>query len=175
MRVLPHLEPVGRATRLGPSRRRLRVLDPQSMKLPLFILVSVLVLVLSFGGCGGEKTVTRGEWIAQAETICSRAAAAMDKLDPNAFKSQSEFVRSVNEAWDDYLEELHALATPPEYAAAIAEWLDLLTKLADAWRVFLVSDGGPKATQTFQRAAFPTQTRADRVIRGLGAARCAVD
>jgi len=64
VRVLPHLEPVGRATRLGPSRRRLRVLDPQSMKLPLFILVSVLVLVLSFGGCGGEKTVTRGEWIA---------------------------------------------------------------------------------------------------------------
>ena len=134
--------------------------NPQSMKVTRFILVSVLLLVLSFAGCGGEKTVTRGEWIAQAETICSRAAAAMDKLDPNAFKSQSEFVRSVNEAWDDYLEELHALATPPEDAAAIAEWLDLLTKLADAWKVFLVSDGGPKATQTFQRAAFPTQARA---------------
>ena len=132
-------------------------------------------LLLLLAGCGGDKALTKSEWIAQAEAICIRAGDELDKLDPDNFDSQTEFAGAVNDAFAAYIADLRVLTSPPDDQATITEWLDLQVKLAEARKRFLVSDGGQRATETFSKTAAPISKRADRLIRRFGAAKCAVD
>jgi hypothetical protein len=134
-----------------------------------------VAIPLLLGGCGGDEALTRSEWIAEAETICARAAASFDALDPDDFGSRQDFARAVDDQFDRRLADLRALDPPASDEGTIDRWLDLQEQLAEAWATFLASDGGQKATEAFTDTAEPISTRADRLIRTVGADGCAVD
>jgi hypothetical protein len=138
-------------------------------------VVTLGALLLLLAGCGDEKTLTKSEWIAEAEVICARAGKALDELDPDNFDSQKEFARAAVDVFGDYLADLRALTAPPGDQATITRWLDLQEELAEAWGSFLASAGGETATEVFVETAEPISKRADRLIRRFGADGCAVN
>jgi hypothetical protein len=83
------------------------------------------VLVLAAVGCGGDDTLSRGEWVAQANVICLDTLKQVEALGRPA--TSDDYLRvtpAANRLGRDALERLRELAAPGEIEDDAREMID---------------------------------------------------
>ena len=72
-----------------------------------------LVLLLAVAGCGGEDSLSRGEWAAQANAICLDTLKKVEALGlPSTSDEYLRVTPKANELGRDAIERLHDLKAP---------------------------------------------------------------
>lgn len=95
---------------------------------PAFAVALGVVLLAGCGG-GGGKALTKEEYAAKADAICSKYVAKLKAFNPS---SRSEFVRIANEVVpivDDAIAKLKRLEPPAEVRGLASQWLVQLQAL----------------------------------------------
>ena len=126
-------------------------------------------LVLLVVGCGGEDSLTRGEWAAQANAICLDTLKKVEGLGRPA--TSDDYLRvtpDANELGRDALERLRELKAPGEIEDDAGEMIDGYEEsIKQQQRVY----EGMKAQREGQGGPFPDYGRAG--VRAIEAGRAA--
>lgn len=131
--------------------------------------VLAIALVLAVVGCGGEDSLTRGEWAAQANAICLDTLKKIEALGRPA--TSDDYLRvtpEANELGRDALEQLRDLKAPGEIDDNAEEMIKGYEESIDQQeRVY----EGMKAQREGQGGPFPDYGRAG--VRAIEAGRAA--
>jgi hypothetical protein len=131
--------------------------------------VLAIVLVLAVVGCGGEDSLTRSEWTAQANAICLDTLKKIEALGRPA--TSDDYLRvtpEANELGRDALEQLRDLKAPGEIDDDAEEMIKGYEESIDQQeRVY----EGMKAQREGQGGPFPDYGRAG--VRAIEAGRAA--
>ena len=83
------------------------------------------VLVLVAVGCGGDDSLSRGEWAAQANTICLETLKRVEALgQPVTSDDYLRVTPKANELGRDAIERLRDLNAPNEIETDVLEMID---------------------------------------------------
>jgi hypothetical protein len=142
------------------------------------------VLVLLAVGCGGEDSLSRAEWAAQANAICLETLEKVEALGPPS--TSNDYLRvtpDANELGRDALDRLRELEAPDEIEvdaremiAAYEESIRQQGRVYEGLKAQREGQGGPFAD--YGRAgtrAIEAGRAADEIARRLRATGCARD
>lgn len=128
-----------------------------------------IVLVLTAVGCGGDDSLTRGEWAAQANAICLETLGKVEALGRPA--TSDDYLRvtpDANRLGRDALERLRDLEAPGAIEQDAREMIDGYEEsIKQQERVY----EGMKAQREGQGGPFPDYGRAG--VRAIEAGRAA--
>jgi hypothetical protein len=131
--------------------------------------VLATVLVLLAVACGGDDSLARGEWAAQANAICLETLKEVEALGRPA--TSDDYLRvtpDANELGRDALERLRELDAPEEIETDAREMIDGYEEsISQQERVY----EGMKAQREGQGGPFPDYGRAG--VRAIEAGRAA--
>lgn len=145
-------------------------------------LATVLVLLAS--GCGGEDSLSRAEWAAQANAICLETLKEVEALGrPVTSDDYLRVTPGANELGRDALERLRELDPPGEIATGAREMIDGYEEAIEQQeRVYegmkAQREGGDGPFPDYARAgrrAIEAGRAADAIARRLRATDCARD
>jgi len=138
--------------------------------------LSLAVLAFAITGCGSSSP-SLSRLRRQATSICQRALAESDRIQPPALPSDTApFLRRGAAALSTELSELRTLKAPAEnaasYSAALTEQSRQLTTLQETIRGLDRGDDPVSAIKTLQRRLAPTESAGDAAWRTLGLPGC---
>lgn len=138
----------------------------------------VLALAVVPAACGGGKsTLTRAQYIRQADAICRKAAKQVQRVAAPEGSSEAELASAAAKivaAQRAALDELEALSAPSEPAETVPKWIALVDQTLDQ------ADASVRAQRKGDVAAAVRANtngevldgRADELARGYGMHVC---
>jgi Tfp pilus assembly protein PilP len=145
--------------------------------------VLAIVLLLAVVGCGGEDSLTRGEWAAQANAICLEALKKVEALGrPVTSDDYLRVTPKANEIGRVAIEKLRELKAPEaieQDAKAMSDGYENVVRLQDIeYRGMKAQRAGTEAPRDYWRAgnrAVEAGRAADEIAKRLRATDCARD
>jgi hypothetical protein len=135
------------------------------------ILGALVVLAALAAGCGsdgGGESLSREEWIAQADAICAKGARELEALgEPASAAELIELTSNAVEVVERQLAKLRALRPPAEAEADYARMLDLTAEQVEIARKIsdAAKDGDAGAIQDLVREGQAVDNKVDAVAR----------
>jgi hypothetical protein len=139
--------------------------------------VSILVLVVFAAGCGGSDsgTLSRADYVKQANASCVEAERKLDALGGfEDFKELEREMKAGQDALEQAVGELRELEPPEQLATRHEKLVDLTQKTADlAGRLSVAAGKNDQvAMQTEAERADELTKSANEVSRQLGLEEC---
>ena len=143
-----------------------------------------IVLVLTAVGCGGDDSLSRGEWAAQANAICLDSLKQVEALgQPTTSDDYLRVTPKANEIGRAAIEELRDLKAPGEIdddAKAMIDGYEYAVKQQDVVYLGMKAqrDGTEPPDPDYYRAgnrAIEAGKAADEIAKRLWASDCARD
>jgi hypothetical protein len=146
-------------------------------------LIALSFLLLGLAACGGDDSLSRGEWAARANAICRETVKKIEALgEPATSVDYMRIAPKANELGRRSIERLRELKAPDEIEADAVDMINGYERMVELQQV--VYDGlkaereGKPAPREYWRAsnrALEAGNAADDVAERLRARDCARD
>jgi hypothetical protein len=139
--------------------------------------------MLVLAGCGGDggdgaESLSKSEWIEQADEICAQADEDVEALtDPTTLDEIGAFTDEASGISRDALADLRALRPPEEDQATVDEMLDLVEQQIEIGEQIgeAARNGDEAEVERLVAEAEPLEAEADEMARQYGLEDCADD
>jgi hypothetical protein len=137
-------------------------------------LITLALILAGCGGGGGDDRLSKEEFIAAADAICTEANDRIDALGEPTLENVSEYVTEAEAISREQLASLRALRPPAEDEATLNGAYDLIEQQIDlaVEGVEALTSGDQAAFEEIDAQITSIEAEADQIARDYGLQEC---